>query len=176
MTMSPAIRKFALTVHITSSVGWIGAVIAFLAIVIAAMSSQDTQTLRAAWYAMGLVGSFVIVPLAVASLFSGILMSLGTKWGLFQHYWVLISLILTLFATLILLGNIQTVNAFATIAAKMDDADVIMLRAGLEGELLHAGIGLVVVVVIQAMNVYKPRGLTAFGWRNQQKQTRLPQA
>ena len=48
MTMTPGLRKFALTVHVTASVGWIGAVIAFLALVVAAMTSQDVQVVRAA--------------------------------------------------------------------------------------------------------------------------------
>src|SRR5687768_15129946 len=87
--MTPRLRGFALTVHLTLSVGWIGAVMAFLALVIAAMTSQDAQTLRAAWMAMELTGWFAIVPLALASLFTGLVMALGTRWGLFRHYWVL---------------------------------------------------------------------------------------
>lgn len=86
MTMTPRLRKFALTVHLTFSVGWIGAVVAYLALVIAAMVSQDAQTVRAAWIAMELIGWFIIVPLALASLLTGLVMSLGTKWGLFRHY------------------------------------------------------------------------------------------
>ena len=33
--MTPGLRKFALTTHVTSSVGWLGAVGAFLALAIA---------------------------------------------------------------------------------------------------------------------------------------------
>ena len=93
VTLSPALRKLALTVHLTSSVGWIGAVIAYLALGVAAETSSDTQTVRAAWTAMELTGWWVIVPLAVAALLTGLVMSLGTQWGLFRHYWVLISLV-----------------------------------------------------------------------------------
>src|SRR5688572_8365418 len=129
--MTPGLRKFALIVHLTSSVGWIGAVVAYLALVIAAMTSEDVQTLRAAWIAMGLTGGYVIVPLALTSLVTGLVMSLGTKWGLFQHYWVIISLVLTIFATLILLQHMQTVNYYAGIAAGTDSADISVLRDGL---------------------------------------------
>ena len=50
--MTPAMRKFVLTAHITSSVGWLGAVAAFLALSIAGLTSPDTQRVRAAYLAM----------------------------------------------------------------------------------------------------------------------------
>ena len=170
MTMTPGLRKFALTVHLTFSIGWIGAVVAFLALVVAAMTSQDAQTLRAAWIAMELTGWFAIVPLALASLLTGLVMSLGTKWGLFRHYWVLFSLVLTIVAAVVLLQHMQTVNFFAGVAAETDSADVGGLRDGLRGELLHAGVGLLVLLVIQVLNMYKPQGMTPYGWRKQHEQ------
>ena len=165
MTMTPSLRKFALTVHLTFSVGWIGAVVAYLALVVAAMTSQDAQPLRAAWIAMELIGWYVIVPLALASLLTGFVMSLGTPWGLFRHYWVLISLVLTIVATVVLLQHMQTVSFFAGVAAETDSADIRGLRSGLRGELLHAGVGLLVLLVIEVLNVYKPQGMTAYGQR-----------
>lgn len=166
MMMTPAVRKFALIAHLTFSVGWIGAVMAYLALVVAALNSQGAQTLRAAWTAMELIGWYVLVPLSLASLFTGLVMSLGTPWGLFRHYWVLFSLVLTIFATVVLLQHMQTVSFFASIAAQTNrDA-----AGGLRGELLHSGGGLLVLLVIQALNVYKPRGITPYGWRKQQEQ------
>ena len=169
MTMSPNLRRIALTIHITLSVGWIGAVIAYLALVVAAMSSQDDRILRAAWIALNLTGWFAIVPLSLASLLTGLVMSLGTKWGLFQHYWVLFSLALTMVATVVLLQHMPTVTFFAGTAAETNSTDVVALRDGLQGELLHGGVGLLVLIVTQVLNVYKPRGLTPYGWRKQQE-------
>jgi hypothetical protein len=166
MTMNPSLRKFALTIHLTSSVGWIGAVVAYLVIVIAAMTRQDTEMLRAAWITLELIGWYVIIPLALISLLTGLVMSLGTSWGLFRHYWVLFSLVLTTIATVILLQHMQGVRA-----------DIhIMDASGLQGELLHGGIGLLVLLVLQILNIYKPRGLTPYGWRKQQEQRRAAQA
>src|SRR3970040_255657 len=105
--MTPTLRKFTLTVHLTFSVGWIGAVVAYLALVVAAMTREDAQSLRAAWLAMELIGWYVIVPLALASLLTGFVMSLATPWGLFRHYWVLSSLALTILATVVLLRTQQ---------------------------------------------------------------------
>ena len=79
MIMSPRLRKFALAAHIALAVGWIGAVAGYMALDVAAATSQDTQTLRACYLAMELIVWYVIVPLAFASLLSGLVMSLGTK-------------------------------------------------------------------------------------------------
>ena len=175
MIMPPGLRKVALTAHITFSVGWMGAVVAFLVLVVTAITGQDARMLRAAYLAMELTGWFAIVPLALAALLTGLVMSLGTKWGLFRHYWTLFSLVLTILATVVLLVNMQTVSLLAGIAAEAERADVGVLRSGLPSELLHAGVGLLVLLIIQVLNVYKPRGLTPYGWRKQDEQREVSQ-
>jgi len=171
--MEPNLRKFALSTHITLSVGWIGAVFTYLVLVAAAMTSQDDQTLRTAWIAMELIGWYLIVPLALAALLTGLVMSLGTPWGLLRHYWILISLILTIVATVVLIQHMPTVSFLASVAATADSANVSELRGGLRGELLHAGVGVVLLLAIQMLHVYKPQGMTAYG-RQQVSQVALP--
>lgn len=166
MIMAPGLRKFVLTLHLALSLGWVGAVVAYLALGISAVTSQDTQTIRADWIAMELTGWSAIVPLALGSLFTGLVMSLGTAWGLFRHYWVLISLLLTVFCNVILLSHMPTVSSSAQVAR---EADGVVLH-GLGGDLFHPGVGLLLLLVITALNVYKPRGLTPFGWRKQREQ------
>ncbi|WP_233192553.1 DUF2269 family protein [Sporosarcina sp. P2] len=161
--MKPGLRKFALTAHITSSIGWLGAVIGFLVLVVAALIKEDAKTVHAAWIAMELIGWFAIVPLALISLLTGFVMSLGTKWGLVKHYWVLFKLLLTAIATTVLLLNMQTVSFLANVAKETGSAD----PSGLWGELFHAGVGLLVLLVIIILSVYKPRGTTPFGKRKQ---------
>jgi hypothetical protein len=173
MTMNPGFRKFALATHITLSVGWIGAALAYLVLVVAALASRGDQTLRAAWISMELIGWYLIVPLAVASLLTGLVMSLGTRWGLFRHYWVLASLVLTILATTVLLQHMMTVSSFASVAAIADSTNVSDLRGALRGELIHAGVGVLLLLVIQALNIYKPQGMTAYG-RQRASQVALP--
>ena len=79
MTMTPPLRKFALTAHVVSSVGWLGAVAVFLGLSIAGMTSQNLETVRAAYLAMESVGLFVLVPFSLASLLTGLAQSLGTR-------------------------------------------------------------------------------------------------
>jgi len=94
--MTPRFRKFALTAHVTSSVAWLGAVASFLALAVAGLTSQDAQMVRAAYLAMDLTAWCVIVPLSFASPLTGLVQSLGTEWGLFRHYWVLIKFLITI--------------------------------------------------------------------------------
>ncbi len=118
---------------------------------------------RSAWTAMELVGWVVIVPLAVASLVTGVVISLGTPWGLFRHYWVLISLGLTILATAILGLHMPSVSATARMARESDGAQLVLLG----GDLGHAVGCLAVLLVIAVLKVYKPQGLTPYGLRQQ---------
>lgn len=164
MTMKPSLRKFALTTHIAASVSWIGAVVSYLTIVVTTQTSQDAQTVRAAFIAMEPIIRFAIVPLAFASLLTGLIMSLGTSWGLFRHYWVLAKLLLTVFATLVLLTQLEPISYMASIAA---DPSTDLGRMGGGGQFLHPGLGLLVLLIIMTLSVYKPRGMTRYGWRKQ---------
>lgn len=180
MIMKPSLRKFALTVHLTFSIGWIGAVFVYLALSAAAMTSRDPQTVPAAWIAMELTGWYVIVPLSIASLLTGLVMALGTKWGLFRHYWVLFSFVLTIVATVVLILHMPDVSVMADVAQEAKGASLGGLDEHLydrldDGDLLHSGLGLAVLLVVQVLNLYKPQGMTRYGWRKQQEQRVLSQ-
>ncbi|MDU0372244.1 hypothetical protein ACFST9_13715 [Hymenobacter monticola] len=167
MTLAPTLRKFMLTAHITFSVGWLGAVAVFLALAITGLTSSDALLVRTAYLAMGLSGWFIIVPSSLAALATGVVQALGTPWGLFKHYWVLVKLVLTVGATLLLLLHMQPVTYLAEVAAKTD-LSVTDLR-GLRLQLLaDAAAALVVLLAATAISVYKPWGRIG-KWR-QQKQ------
>lgn len=159
--MSRRTRQAVLTVHLTVSVGWIGAVLGYLALAAAAASTSDSQTIRASWIGMELVGWYAITPLAVASLATGIIMAAATPWGLVNHYWVVISLTLTTFAVAVLIVHMPDVTATANVAKEATDAGVQTLGS----DLAHPAIGLLVLLAVQVLNVYKPRGLTRIGQR-----------
>jgi hypothetical protein len=166
MVMSPALRKLVLGVHIAVSVGWIGALAAYLVFDLTVVASDDVTTLRASYVAMALVTTKIIIPLALLALLTGLILSLATKWGLFRHYWTVISLILTLFALVVLLIETQTVLYFSSIAADPATTDAALRSLG--STLLHSIGGTVVLLVVMWLNILKPRGLTAYGWRKQQ--------
>jgi hypothetical protein len=170
MRMSPGVRNLALTAHVAASVGWLGAVAAFLALAVAGLASHDQQMGRAAYLAMELTGWFVIVPLSIATLLTGIVQSLGTEWGLFRHYWVLIKLLMTILATVILLVHMQPIGRMASVAAETTSfrAELTPIRIQLVAD---AGAALLVLLVATTLSVYKPRGLTPYGYRRQEQRT-----
>ena len=159
--MGPFVRKLALTAHITSSVGWLGAVAGSLGLGVAGLASRDPQLVSAVYLTMEPVGWFVLLPFSLVSLLTGLVVSLGSKWGLFRHYWVLIKLLMNLFATIILLMYLQTLGYLADLAA--DDGGLRALRD--PSPVVHAGGALVLLLVATTLSVYKPRGLTRYGQR-----------
>ncbi len=169
--MSPFFRKFGLTAHITFSVGWLGAVAGFLALAIAGLTSQDTQIVRSTYITMELIGWFVIVPASLGALLTGLVQSLGTKWGLFQHYWILIKLFLTIVATVILLLHMQPISYVAAIASEttLSGSELRGLRIQL---IADAGAALLVLLMATTLSVYKPWGRTRYGLRKPQEQHR----
>jgi hypothetical protein len=166
MLMPPGVRRFALTAHVVSSVGWLGAIAVFLALSLAGLMADEARAVRAAYLAMDLAAWSVLVPLALASLLTGLVQGLGTNWGLFRHYWVLAKLLLTGVATLVLLAYTQTISSIAGVAEQnVPLEDVRNLSPA-----LHAAVAVVVLLTTTALAIYKPRGLTRYGWRKQQEQ------
>jgi hypothetical protein len=112
---------------------------------------------------------FVILPLGLASLMTGLVQALGTAWGLFRHYWIFFKLLLSAIATFVLLLKIEPISYLANVAAgsMFSSGDLIGLRTSL---LVHAIGGLVVLLAATALAVYKPVGMTRYGARKQREQ------
>jgi len=167
VTLSPRLRKVALTTHVISSVGWLGAVAASLALALAitTLTAGDAQTIRGAHIALELIAWSVLVPLSVASLLSGIVQSLGTKWGLMRHYWVVIKLWITVLATAVLLLYTQTLGAASDAArrtAARSDLDPLLQSPS---PVLHATVALLLLLAATVLAVFKPAGITRYGRR-----------
>lgn len=106
MTMTPRGRKLALVTHITSSAGWLGAVVAYLVLAVTGLTSHRAEVMRATYVCMKFVGWLAIVPCSVGALLTGIIESFGTEWGLFRHHWVQTKFFLTVTGMVVLLVHI----------------------------------------------------------------------
>jgi hypothetical protein len=164
MMMTPPVRKLTLTAHVTASVGWLGALAVFLAHALASLVTRDEQMVRAVSLAMGLTAWFVILPLSLASLTTGLVQALGTAWGLFRHYWIFFKLLLTAIATIVLLLKLGPISYLADAAAEasFSRSDLIGLRTSL---VVHAAGGLLVLLAAAALAIYKPAGMTRYAAR-----------
>lgn len=160
--MTAPLRKFVLTIHVVSSVGWLGAVIAYLALAITGVASASALHVRSAYVSMEAIGWFAIVPLCLVSFVSGLVQSLCSEWGLVRHWWVVVKFGLTTISTVILLLHMPVVSRMAAAATEMTlpIAGGAVLRTQL---LVHAAAGLCVLVVISGISIFKPWSRTPFG-------------
>lgn len=164
--MTPALRKLNLTAHVTASVGWLGATAAFLVLSITGLTSQNADIVRGAYLSMNLIGQFIIVPLGLVALLTGVVQSLGTPWGLFQHYWVSMKFSLTVGAVILLLTHQFTDVADAarrvSLAAPGTLPDAGWLGVQLVAE---AGGAVLLLLVNTTLSLFKPWGQTRRGCR-----------
>lgn len=164
--MTPALRKLTLTAHVTFSIGWLGAVAAFLVLSIAGLTSHDAQMVRGAYLSMDLISRFVIIPMCFAALATGLIEGLGTRWGLFRYYWVVLKFGLSILATLALLHH--QFRAVSEAAKRVTGASAQgLFNANLNPlkiELVRTpSLAILVLLVITTLGVYKPWGLTSYG-------------
>jgi hypothetical protein len=154
-----------LTAHVVSSVGWLGAVLAFVGLALIAMTSQDGRTVRAAVLVMEPVGWYVLLPLVLTSLLTGIIQRLASTWGLVRHYWVLLKLIIGTVSTYVFVAFLLTTVGSATTGAADQATSVERLRALAGTPRDHALLALAGLVTATVLAVYKPRALTRYGRR-----------
>ena len=156
------LRRIMLTVHIALSVGWIGSVAAFLSLAIVGRTSPDAVTITSAYVAMNTISLFVVVPLSLAALLSGLLMALLTPWGLFKHYWVVSKLAMTLLAAgLLMLHQFSAVSAAAAQVRAPTEALPSAGRLGLQ-LVVDGSLAIASLLIVVTIAVFKPRGVTPF--------------
>jgi len=155
--MTPRLRKIVLVTHIVFSVGWLGAIVPYLALAVAGLNG-DAQTMRATYLSMEMIGWYVIVPFSLAAMLSGVVQALGTQWGLFRHWWVSMKFLLTIASVVILLKHMQDVSGVARVVKENAAVNI-----NFGPELIHAGGGLLVLLAITILSVFKPWGLTPYG-------------
>lgn len=169
MIMTPRLRKAAFLAHVTFSLGWLGSVVAYLALAVGGLASKDATLARSAYVSMELVGWTVIVPFSLAALLTGLVQSLGTDWGLFRHYWITAKFLMAAVSSVILLlhmrvvGHMSGVARESTLSGAFGDIRVQLV--------VHAAGGLLVLLAATVLSIYKPWGMTPYGRRKQQEKS-----
>jgi hypothetical protein len=176
--VSAPLYKLLLTAHIMVSVGWLGVVVAKLAIGLAAATTGDPGVAGALYASMEVVNR-VFPPAAIATFATGVLLALGTKWGLLQHYWVAAKLVLTVAvpATAVQLGDrlVQQSSAAASGPAAAD-ATILGFAAAPTLLISLSAAHVLMLGAATVISVYKPWGKTWFGrrWAGSLDQRRSP--
>ena len=166
--LSRRTRKLVLTVHVVSSVGWLGAALAMLVLVVATLLTRDAELRRASYLVMNLFDSALVLPIGALALLSGVVISLTTHWGVLKHYWVVIKLVLTVivFALPLVLRSPQIDEAVARTATPEAEG------ASFGGDLIMPGVmSVLVLTVTTVLSTYKPWGRTPIGRRAAERST-----
>ncbi|WP_406488367.1 DUF2269 domain-containing protein [Streptomyces phaeochromogenes] len=167
MKLSRPARRATLVVHVAASAGWLGLTLGLLALGITATTTGAAVTVDASVRAMKLFADWLLLPVAFLTLVSGLVLSLGTPWGLARHRWVYIKFWLTL----------ATITATVFALRPGVGSAVTAVSAG--GPLPDAGdvlfgpiVSLSAYLFMTVISVLKPWGLTRRGRRlREQKPT-----
>jgi hypothetical protein len=145
--------------HIASSVGWLGISLTLLTLALAGRFPDDASTRTSAYWAMHVLGNVLVIPISLVSLGSGVLLGLGTKWGLLRHLWVTTKLVITTataaLSIFVLRAQINTAYVHSSLhleGAALGRAATSLVFAG------AVSVSLYTFVVV--LSVFKPRGLT----------------
>lgn len=152
--LSRRARVALLTVHVATSVGWLGLDGALVALEVTGLGSGDPTERAGIAAAMGVLASWVLIPVVFTSLVSGLVLALSTPWGLVRHWWVLVKCAITVVLTgtglLLMLPRLDQIIAG-------DGAPVRMQS------LVGRSVALVLLLVATWVSVAKPWGKTPHG-------------
>uniref|UniRef100_A0AAU3GY93 DUF2269 domain-containing protein n=1 Tax=Streptomyces sp. NBC_01401 TaxID=2903854 RepID=A0AAU3GY93_9ACTN len=160
-------RRSLLVAHVAVSVSWLGLTVGLLALGLSAFLTHDPTLAQAATRAMKVFSDWLIVPVALLALLSGLLLALGTPWGLARHRWVWTKFWLTLITAAL---SIFALRPGINEAAARGAADIDLLIA--------PSVATATYLFITAISVLKPWGPTRRGLRLRQarESTRRPAA
>jgi hypothetical protein len=172
--VSPALYKLLLAAHIAVSGGWLGLVVAKVVLGLVAVTTNDRTVAGALVLAMNAV-NVAFPPLAIGTLVTGVLLSLGTKWGLLQHYWVATKLVLTVgvIVTAVQIGGRLVEPSLAAASGPAADGGTLLGLASAPTLLISLSVAhLLMLAAATVISVYKPWGKTWFGRRKTARQAR----
>ncbi|MDX2784044.1 DUF2269 domain-containing protein, partial [Streptomyces caniscabiei] len=150
-------RRALLVVHVTASAAWLGLTLGLLALGATAGITSSAAAVEASVRAMKLFADWLLIPVGLLTFTSGLVLSLGTPWGLARHRWVHTKFWLTLATlTATVLALRPGVNAAVAAGGPLPDAgDVLMGPV----------VSLSAYVFMTVISVLKPWGLTRRGRR-----------
>lgn len=98
---APAVRKILLLTHIAAGGAWLGLDLALAALVVTAFTAEAAPAAASA-VSLAAFATWPLVIVSLVALGTGILLGIGSKYGLVRYRWVLVKLVLTvILATLV---------------------------------------------------------------------------
>jgi hypothetical protein len=146
--LSQRMRQTVLTAHIVVSVGLLGDSAGFLAVAIRASGTADTAAVLEQMRVLGMFGMVFGIPLSVAAIVTGVILGLGSKWGVFRYPWVTTKLLLNL--SVMAVGGLVIGPALAQMLNGGPDRTTQLIAA--------ASYDVVALTTATVLSVFKPGG------------------
>ena len=147
--------RVALTAHVLGSVGWFGVAVVVAFCGIAATVTTDPALPVALYRAMH-ASLWVSIPTGAIAVGTGVVLSLGTAWGLVRHWWVVAKIAISV--AVIVTDAVVSSSATAS-AAGTSTPESSSLR---NGTVAHC----IVLAVATGLSIFKPKGRTPHGRRS----------
>lgn len=162
-------RRALLVVHVITSAGWLGLTLGLLALGVTAVITDSPMVTEASYRSMKVFADWLITPISLLTLLTGLVLSLGTPWGLAQHRWVFIKFWMTLVTTTLSIFALRPeITAAVTHAiAKGAVAEQYVL-------IIAPSVSLSAYTFMTVISVLKPWGLTQRGQRLRAHARRRP--
>jgi hypothetical protein len=140
-----------LTAHILGSVGWFGIAVFVLFAFVVSEATGDRALATGMLRTIETI-PWLSIPVGAAAVATGVVLSLGTKWGLVRHWWVVAKIIIAIV--------VIVTDALVISAAAHDH----LVHATAPGDLYGPTIAHTVVLgAATLLSVLKPRGRTPWG-------------
>ncbi|WP_255949435.1 DUF2269 family protein [Streptomyces odontomachi] len=162
-------RRALLVVHVITSAGWLGLALGLLALGVTAVTTGSPVVTEASYRSMKVFTDWLIAPISLLTLLTGLVLSLGTPWGLAQHRWVFIKFWMTLVTTGLSIFALrpEITNAVGhAIAGGAIPEQYALISA--------PSVSLSAYTFMTVISVLKPWGLTKHGQRVRDRARRRP--
>lgn len=146
--LSHRARHTVLTAHIMMSVGLLGDSAGFLAVAIRVATTTDPERVIELVRVLKMFSLVFGIPLSVGAILSGLILGVGTKWGVLRYPWVTTKLLLTL--SVMFVGGFVIGPAHTMMLEGNGDASRQLIAA--------ASYDVLALAVATGLSVFKPGG------------------
>jgi hypothetical protein len=157
--LAPAARKAVMVLHAICGISWMGVDIAVFVLLVTARTTNDPALVISGFNAIRMIVPIAVPPLSLGILLTGLILGLGTRWGLLRYWWVLLKLMLSLIMTvLVFVSLVPGVNSIAVLSTTTMSADAVRASLGsLPDQLMFPPIVSFLMLGIAAiLSIFKP--------------------